>query len=162
MMADMFMLKPSACCAWQTTRHSYLQPWPVKAKQRTHERGLKVDHMLYFIIYIVVRLITSSSNSFPLGSMAESCLNASSPTKQISWPSYIKWRSESAKQTSGKHSAFNLNNTRQYGLTGSARITTSTVAFPGVSRLTSGVRIFCFSFFIRASMSGNCKTNTFL
>lgn len=85
------MLKPSACCVWQTTRHSYLQPWPVKAtKQKTHECGLKVDDKICFILYNVLRLITSFSNSFPFGSTAESCLNASSPTKQISWPSYIK------------------------------------------------------------------------
>lgn len=44
-----------------------------------------------------------------------------------------------------------------HALTGSAKMTTSTVAFPGVSRLTNGVRIFWFSFFIKASRSGSCE-----
>ena len=40
--------------------------------------------------------------------------------------------------------------------TGSAKITTSTVAFPGVSKLTSGVSIVWPSFFTKDSISGNC------
>lgn len=36
-------------------------------------------------------------------------------------------------------------------------MTTCTVAFPGVSRLTRGVRIFCFSLFIKSSKSGNLR-----
>lgn len=48
----------------------------------------------------------------------------------------------------------------QTSLTGSARITTCTVAFPGVSKLTRGVKIFCFSFFISASMFSNLKTKS--
>ena len=40
-------------------------------------------------------------------------------------------------------------------LTGSASITTSTVAFPGVSRLTRGVRIVCPASFTDCSMAGN-------
>lgn len=37
---------------------------------------------------IALKLQTLLSNSFPLGSTMESCLKASSPTKQISWPSW--------------------------------------------------------------------------
>lgn len=36
-------------------------------------------------------------------------------------------------------------------------MTTCTVAFPGVSRLTSGVRIDWLSLFIKSSKSGNLK-----
>lgn len=105
------MLKPSACCVWQTTRHSYLQPWPVKKPKRKHMNAA-CKCITWFILYSVMseRLITWSSNSFPFGSMAESCLNASSPTKQISWPSYIMWRTESAKRTFGKYSTITLHN----------------------------------------------------
>lgn len=79
-----FILKLSACCVWQTTRHSYLQRWPVKdTKQKTAKCGLKVESSHYCIL-CNMESITLSSNSFPFGSMAESCLNASSPTKHIS------------------------------------------------------------------------------
>ena len=42
-------------------------------------------------------------------------------------------------------------------LTGSASMTTSTVAFPGVSRLTRGVRIVCPASFTDCSMAGNWR-----
>lgn len=42
-------------------------------------------------------------------------------------------------------------------LTGSAKMITCTVAFPGVSRLTRGVRIFWFSLFIKSSKSDNLR-----
>ena len=42
-------------------------------------------------------------------------------------------------------------------LTGSASMTTSTVAFPGVSRLTRGVRIVCPACFTDCSMAGNWR-----
>ena len=42
-------------------------------------------------------------------------------------------------------------------LTGSAKMITCTVAFPGVSRLTRGVRIFWFSLFINSSKSDNLR-----
>ena len=42
-------------------------------------------------------------------------------------------------------------------LTGSANIITSTVAFPGVSKLTNGVNIVLLVFFIVSSISFNCN-----
>ncbi len=59
-------------------------------KQPNRRHMNAVWKWIYLILYNVLRLITSSSNSFPFGSAEDSCLNASSPTKQISWPSYIK------------------------------------------------------------------------
>ena len=43
------------------------------------------------------------------------------------------------------------------GLTGSARMTTSTVALPGVSRLTRGVRMLPPASFTLLSMAGSCE-----
>lgn len=95
---------------------------------------------------------TLSSKSFPLGSMADSSLKASSPTKQISWPS---WNENHPVNIFNKKAKLQLRLNTGDPHTGSAKITTSTVAFPGVSRLTNGVRIFWFSFFIKASSSGS-------
>lgn len=105
-------------------------------------------------------LVTLFNKSFPLGSIMESCLKASSPTKQISCPSYKSYiHGMLIANITLYYNSINNNNINNnfYNnrLTGSAKITTSTVAFPGVSRLTKGVRIFWFSFFIRASISGS-------
>ena len=44
-------------------------------------------------------------------------------------------------------------------LTGSARITTCTVALPGVSKLTSGVKTVCSAAFIELSIPGSYEVN---
>ena len=62
------------------------------------------------------------------------------------WP-FIR---KSHKQVSGQPALVQ-------GLPGSARTTTSMVAFPGVSRLTRGVRIVCPASFTACSMVGNLR-----
>lgn len=55
-----FMLKPSACCVWQTTRHSYLKPWPVKeTKQKTWMWLVSGSQDLFYTLnYLIQQLIS--------------------------------------------------------------------------------------------------------
>lgn len=122
---------------------------------KTHH-GMKIGFLRASLIRkkMNVQPLTSSNSFSPSGSTLDSSLNASSPTKQISWPS---WKGAAQLQPMARR---NLNPVQYFFLvllTGSARITTCTVALPGVSKLTRGVRIFWFSFFIRASMFGSWK-----
>ena len=48
-----------------------------------------------------------------------------------------------------------------YELTGSAKMTTCTVALPGVSKLSSGVRSVCSASFIECSISGSYGQNNY-
>lgn len=89
-------------------------------------------------------LVTSFKSWSAFGSILDSCLKASSPTKQISWPSCTHDRAMVSIEVSslGMLTMWAYWACSQsHSLTGSASMTTRTVAFPGVSKLTKGVRI---------------------
>lgn len=112
---------------------------------------------LGLLSYKLEMTLTSFNNWFPVGSILESSRNASSPTKQISCPSYTKKENRSLANRHLGRKPWCSPSPSWVILTGSARMTTCTVAFPGVSRLTRGVRIFCFSVFIKSSKSGSLR-----
>lgn len=112
---------------------------------------------LGLLSYKLEMTLTSSNNWFPVGSILESFRNSSSPTKQISCPSYTKKEKRNLANRHLGRKPWCSPSPSWVILTGSARMTTCTVAFPGVSRLTRGVRIFCFSLFIKSSKSGSLR-----
>ena len=101
--------------------------------------------------------LTSSNNLLPSGSILESSRNASSPTKQISCPSYTKREKRNLAKRHLRRKPLCSLSCSWVILTGSAKMITCTVAFPGVSRLTRGVRIFWFSLFIKSSKTDNLR-----